>query len=155
MPGLEIGGPLSAGPQRVTDEFGTASSLVISTRSVGVGAPQPEAALEVNGDLLLERTGSPRVTLYSRGNGTQRYSIRATNDNDPAGGRLLVIRNESRNSDDLVLDNRGDLKLEHSGSPKLTLYSVWERHAALQHPGDERHRSRWRSAACHPQRVAQ
>ena len=123
MPRLEVTQPLSAAPQPVLDQAGTASPIVMSTTAVGIGAANPETALEIAGDVLLEYGGSPKITLYSRGNGTQRYSIRATNDDDQAGGRLLVIRNESRNSDDLVLDNRGDLKLEHSGSPTITLYS--------------------------------
>lgn len=47
-------------------------------------------------DITVERNGSPRLSLYSRGNGTQQYSIRDTNNQDSAGGRLLIIRNESQ-----------------------------------------------------------
>ena len=54
-----------------------------------------------------------------------------TNNRDAAGGRLLVFRNESQGRDDMVLDNAGNLKLEHNGSPKLTLYSHGYRHSAV------------------------
>src|SRR5687768_14666716 len=123
MPSLQVDQPLSATPQQVSDHSGALSPIHVSTAAVGIGNTSPEVALDIGGDVKLEYNGSPKVTLFSRGNGTQRYSIRATNDKDPAGGKSLVIRNESGERDDLVLDSRGDLKLEHNGSPKFTLYS--------------------------------
>ena len=61
-------------------------------------------------DITVERNGSPALHLYSRGNGTQHYTIRATNEADPAGGSLFVIRNESRGRDDLVLGADGVIR---------------------------------------------
>jgi len=123
MPRLEVSQPLSGDAQPVQDADGTLSTVYVSTASVGIKRAAPEGALDIGGEVKVEYSGSPTITLYSRGNGTQRYSIRATNDDDPAGGRLLVFRNESAQRDDLVLDDDGNLKLEHNGSPQITLYS--------------------------------
>jgi hypothetical protein len=67
----------------------------------------------IAGDLHLE-TGSgnengPKLGLRSRGPGTQHYSLRATNNLDPARGQRLVIRNESEQRDDIVLDPQGNV----------------------------------------------
>ncbi len=75
--------------------------------NVGIGKEDPNARLDVAGDIKAEYNGSPRLFLYSRGNGTQNYSIRATNDNDGAGGARLVVRNESYNSDVITVTGRG------------------------------------------------
>ena len=124
MPTLQIAQPLSATAQPVHDDTGALSPVHLSTTSVGIRSSSPEdAALDVGGDVKLEYNGSPRITLYSRGDGTHRYSIRATNSADHAGGRNLVIRNESAQRDDLVLDENGNLKLEQNGSPRITLFS--------------------------------
>ncbi len=123
MPRLRVELPLSSDAQPIEDSNGVLSSVYLSTGSFGIKRAVPEGALDVGGDVKVEYSGSPKITLYSRGNGTQKYSIRATNDEDPAGGRLLAFRNESAQRDDLVLDSAGNLKLEHDGSPQITLYS--------------------------------
>jgi hypothetical protein len=126
---LQVDEPLNATEQLVTDGQGTASVLALSSDSVGIGTTSPGALLGVGGDVHIERNGSPRVAIRSRGNGTQHYSIRVTNDHDSAGGRRFVIRNEDHDRDDLVLDNggtislKGDLHLERSGSPKIGVRS--------------------------------
>jgi hypothetical protein len=85
MPGLQTGQPLSTTPQPVSDDTGVVSALSLSTTSLGIGTPLPQAALHVAGALRLEHNGSPKITLFSHGHGTQGYSIRATNAADPAG----------------------------------------------------------------------
>jgi hypothetical protein len=126
---LQVDQALGATAQPVKDADGGLSSLSLSTNEVVIGATAPETPqpahvqLQVAGDVQIERNGSPKLSLFSHGYGTQQYSIRATNNRDAAGGRLLVFRNESQGRDDMVLDNAGNLKLEHNGSPKLTLYS--------------------------------
>jgi hypothetical protein len=126
---LQVDEPLNATEQLVKDGQGAASVLALSRDSVGVGTTSPGALLGVGGDVHIERNGSPRVAIRSRGNGTQHYSIRVTNDQDSAGGRRFVIRNEDNDRDDLVLDNggtislKGDLHLERGGSPKIAVRS--------------------------------
>ena len=126
---LQVDQALGATAQPVKDANGGVSVLALSTSAVSIGTtsaqtPQPpQVQLQIAGDVQIERNGSPKLALYSHGYGTQRYSIRVTNNRDAAGGRLLVFRNESQGRDDMVLDNAGNLKLEHNGSPKLTLYS--------------------------------
>jgi hypothetical protein len=126
---LQVDGPLNATEQLVKDGQGATSVLALSSDSVGIGTTSPQALLGVGGDVHIERNGSPRVAIRSRGNGTQHYSIRVTNDRDPAGGRRFVIRNEDHDRDDLVLDNggtislKGDLHLERSGSPRIGVRS--------------------------------
>ena len=56
-------------------------------------------------------TGSPKLSIRSRGNGTQHYSIRVTNDQDPAGGRNFIIRNEDHSRDELKIDNSGNISV--------------------------------------------
>jgi hypothetical protein len=63
-------------------------------------------------DVKIERNGSPKLSIQSRGNGTQHYSIRATNDDDAAGGSKFIIRNESRENDMLTIDNRGNIDVQ-------------------------------------------
>ena len=123
MPNLQIDQPVSTTPQVITDNTGAATPIAVSTTAVGIGTTTPDSALEVAGDIQLEYNGSPKISLFSHGFGTQHYSIRATNNRDPAGGSLLVFRNESTGEDVLVLNNAGELKLERNGSPKITLYS--------------------------------
>jgi hypothetical protein len=131
---LQIDQPMSEAPQNVTDQNGTASPLALSSGAVEIrtGAPTTEqrtpVPVAIAGDVRLEYNGSPQLVLYSRGNGTQRFSIRATNDKDAAGGRRLVIRNESQDQDLLTLESGGistssDLKIERNGSPQVVLYS--------------------------------
>lgn len=126
---LQVDQTLGATAQPVKDANGSVSALSLSTNALTIGTTKPETPqpaqvqLQVAGDVQIERNGSPKLTLYSHGYGTQQYSIRATNNADAAGGRLLVFRNESQGRDDMVLDSAGNLKLEHNGSPKLTLYS--------------------------------
>ena len=131
--GLQVDEALSdSATQPVKDEGGVSSALSLSTSTAGVGTPDARALLEVHGDVHLERNGSPTLALRSRGNGTQHYSMRATNDRDDAGGRRFVIRNEDQGADNLILDNggnvtlAGNLTLEKSGdfgSPTLGLHS--------------------------------
>ncbi|GAA1032162.1 hypothetical protein GCM10009557_29760 [Virgisporangium ochraceum] len=126
--GLEIENPLNGTGQPVADQNGTVSPLVLGTDSVGVRGGGTAAPVEIARDVTLEYNGSPRLVLHSRGNGTQRFSIRATNDRDDSGGRRLVVRNESQGVDILVFDLEGiftdkDIKIERSGSPRITLYS--------------------------------
>jgi hypothetical protein len=123
MPGLQTDHALSTTPQPVSDDTGVASALSLSTTSVSIGTPSPEVALHVAGSLKLELNGSPTLSLFSHGFGSEFYSIRATNDADDAGGRRLVFRNEGRQQDIIVIDNDGNLKLEHNGSPTLALFS--------------------------------
>ena len=110
---LQIDQPMSEAPQNVTDQNGTASPLALSSGAVEIrtGAPTTEqrtpVPVAIAGDVKLEYNGSPQLVLYSRGNGTQRFSIRATNDKDAAGGRRLVIRNESQGRDEITLDSQG------------------------------------------------
>lgn len=123
MPTLQVPQPLSTTAQPVSDETGARSSLHLSANAIGIATTSPDTALDIGGDVKLEYNGSPRLTLYSRGNGTQRYSLRVTNDSDPAGSRLLVIRNESVDRDFLTLDENCTLTMEHRGSPKISLHS--------------------------------
>jgi hypothetical protein len=118
MPGLQTGQPLSATPQPVSDATGVASALSLSTTSVGIGTPSPEVALHVAGSLKLELNGSPTLSLFSHGFGSEFYSIRATNDADNAGGRRLVFRNEGRGQDIIVIDNDGNVSF--AGDIRLT-----------------------------------
>ena len=74
--------------------------------------------LDNSGNLRLEHNGSPTLTLFSHGFGTQGYSIRATNDADDAGGRRLVFRNESHGQDIIVIDNDGNVSF--AGDIRLT-----------------------------------
>jgi hypothetical protein len=127
---LEVDQALDAAVvQPVKDENGTISPLALSTNAVCIGTTTPQTQLTVAGDVTMERNGSPKLSLHSRGFGTQHYSIRATNDQDSAGGRLFVIRNESDSRDDIALDSAGnvhivgDVNIERSGSPKLTIRS--------------------------------
>jgi hypothetical protein len=128
---LEVDKSLTAGEaQLVKDGEGAASPLALSSTAVGIGTTVPEhAELQIQGNVHLERNGSPRLSLRSRGNGTQWYSIRATNDRDSAGGRKLVIRNEDTGRDVLIVDGAGDIfapgdvRLERGGSPRLSLRS--------------------------------
>jgi hypothetical protein len=55
--------------------------------------------------------GSPTLFIRSRGNGTQRYSLRVTNDADPAGGRKLIVRNEDQSKDVLTLPPLGGIEV--------------------------------------------
>src|SRR6266508_366027 len=126
---LQVDQALGATAQPVKDANGGVSVLSLSTNAVSIGTTTPETPqppqvqVQIAGDVQIERNGSPKLTLYSHGYSTQQYSIRVTNNDDTAGGRLLVFRNESHQRDDMVLDNAGNLKLERSGSPKITLYS--------------------------------
>lgn len=76
----------------------------VATDRVGIGTREPEAALHIE-----QRGGSATLLLRSRGNGTQRYSIRATNDLDEAGGRKLVIRNEDQSRNVMSVTNAGNV----------------------------------------------
>ena len=82
-------------------------------------------------DVLITKSGdlgSPKLGVRSRGGGTQHYSIRVTNNNDNAGGRLFIIRNENANDDagrdELILDPFGTISipgvLEVAGDVRLT-----------------------------------
>jgi cytoskeletal protein CcmA (bactofilin family) len=57
--------------------------------------------------------GSPTLFIRSRGGGTQRYSLRVTNNQDShgAGSRRLIVRNEDVPRDELVLDPSGAIAL--------------------------------------------
>lgn len=94
---------------------GNKDFIINTTGHVGIGTESPSETLEVHGnifatgDVTLERGGSPALHLRSRGNGTQHYSMRATNNADPAGGRLFIIRNENQNRNDLVLGPDGNI----------------------------------------------
>ena len=126
---LQIDQALTTNAQPVKDRGGASSPLALSSAAVGIGTTTPEALLQVAGDVRLEENGSPRLALRSRGYGTQHYSLRVTNNRDPAGGRLFVIRNEDHERDDVILDNAGnikiagDVRLERSGSPRLGIRS--------------------------------
>jgi hypothetical protein len=115
--------------QPVKDDGGATSALSLAPSSVGIGTTEPQAPLHVAGNVHLAKNGSPSLGLNSRGNGMQHYTLRATNDRDPAGGRAFIIRNETKSRDDLILDTDGnirlvgDLRLERNGSPKLTIHS--------------------------------
>ncbi|MGW6726010.1 hypothetical protein ACWF9G_08910 [Nocardia sp. NPDC055029] len=129
MVDLRVDQTLNAVAQTVEDAGGNSSVLALSSTAVGIGTTSPEALLQVAGNVRLEKNGSPKLGIRSRGNGTQHYSLRATNDADAAGGRRFVIRNESEQRDDLILDNAGniqtpgDVRLEKNGSPKLGIRS--------------------------------
>jgi hypothetical protein len=126
MPALRVTDPLTASPQQISDESGAVSPIYVSTNRVGISREDPAVALDIEGDLKLEYNGSPRLTLFSRGNGSQQYSLRATNDRDSAGGNRLVFRNEDAGRDLLFVDSAGNLTLERhsqSGSPSITLHS--------------------------------
>ncbi|MGW6696546.1 hypothetical protein [Nocardia sp. NPDC055049] len=111
MADLRVDQTLNAVAQTVEDAGGNSSVLALSSTAVGIGTTSPEALLQVAGNVRLEKNGSPKLGIRSRGNGTQHYSLRATNDADAAGGRRFVIRNESEQRDDLILDNVGDVRL--------------------------------------------
>lgn len=118
------------GPSRV---LGDSTITETANGSVGIGTTVPDTKFEVqDGDVQIEKSGSPALFLFSRGGGTQRYSLRATNDLDRAGGRNFIIRNESQGRDELTitpfgnvgigttapqarLDVRGNVKLGNSG----------------------------------------
>jgi hypothetical protein len=86
--------------------------VVVTERgAVGIGTLAPEEKLDVRGDVKIEKSGSARLSIRSRGNGTQHYSIRATNNDDPAGGRKFIIRNEDHSRDDLTIDNLGNISV--------------------------------------------
>ncbi|MFF0532944.1 hypothetical protein ACFYT3_31815 [Nocardia amikacinitolerans] len=129
MVNLKVDQALNTAAQTVEDAQGNSSILALSSAAVGIGTTSPEERLQVAGNVRLERNGSPTLGLRSRGNGTQHYSLRATNDADAAGGRRFIIRNESEERDDLVLNSfgnfqiQGDVRLERNGSPKLGLRS--------------------------------
>jgi hypothetical protein len=76
----------------------------------------------IAGDLRLEKGSGeidgPKLGIRSRGPGTQHYSLRATNNRDPAGGRRLVIRNEDVGRDEVVLDPGGNVTF--AGDVRLT-----------------------------------
>lgn len=126
---LQIDQALTTNAQPVKDKGGGTSVLALSSAAVGIGTTAPEVLLQVAGDVRLEKNGSPKLGIRSRGYGTQHYSLRATNNRDSAGGRLFIIRNEDHARDDFVLDNAGniriagDMRLERSGSPKLGIRS--------------------------------
>ncbi|MGY1871972.1 hypothetical protein, partial [Nocardia gipuzkoensis] len=126
---LQIDQALNTAAQTIEDQGGNSSILALSSGAVGIGTTSPAESLQVAGNVRLERNGSPKLGLRSRGNGTQHYSLRATNDADAAGGRRFVIRNESEERDDLILNSAGnlqipgDVRLERNGSPKLGLRS--------------------------------
>jgi hypothetical protein len=126
---LQIDQALTPSAQSVKDEGGGTSPLALSSAAVGIGTTAPEVPLHISGDVLVEKNGSPKLAIQSHGYGTQHYSLRVTNNQDSAGGRLFVIRNEDHGRDDLVLDNAGniripgDMRLERNGSPKLGIQS--------------------------------
>ena len=95
--------------QAVHDGQGGASPLSLSLASVGIGTTSPAALLGVAGDVHMEKSGSPKLSIRSRGHGTQHYSLRATNAEDEAGGRCFVVRNEDHGRDDIVLDAAGNV----------------------------------------------
>ena len=74
---------------------------------------------DFNENVHIEFGGSPKVSLRSRGNGTQHYSIRVTNDSDtqttlPSGvriGKKLIIRNEDQSRDELIIDEKGNIQV--------------------------------------------
>lgn len=108
---LQIDEALKGEAQPIKDTSGASSPLSLSLGGVGIGIgpTPPQAELEVAGNIHLERNGSPRIALRSRGHGTQHYSLRVTNARDEAGGRRLVIRNEDHQRDDIVLNNDGNV----------------------------------------------
>jgi hypothetical protein len=122
--------------QSVKDENGAISPLALSINAVGIGTTTPQTQLEIAGDVTMERNGSPKLSIRSRGNGTQHYSVRATNNQDSAGGRNFIIRNETHSRDEIVLDSSGnvhivgDVNIERSGSPS---FSVRSRGNGTQH----------------------
>jgi hypothetical protein len=60
-------------------------------------------------DIQIMFSGSPKLSIQSRGGGTQHYSVRVTNNEDAAGGRKFIIRNEDQSRDDLTLDDSGNI----------------------------------------------
>ncbi|MGH8495550.1 MAG: hypothetical protein ACREVN_05395 [Gammaproteobacteria bacterium] len=66
---------------------------------------------EFNEDVKIEKSGSPKLSIRSRGSGTQHYSIRVTNSKDAAGGRNFIIRNEDSGKDVLMIDKTGNIQV--------------------------------------------
>ena len=84
--------------------------MVKNTGNVGIGTTNPGTKLEVEGgDLQIEKFGSPKLYIWSRGNGTQKYSIRATNNDDSAGGRKFIVRNEDQSTDVITITSGGNV----------------------------------------------
>ncbi|MFC9664590.1 hypothetical protein ACFVJ5_30510 [Nocardia sp. NPDC127606] len=129
MVNLRIDQALNTVAQTVEDQGGNSSVLALSSTAVGIGTSSPAELLQVAGNVRLERNGSPKLSIRSRGSGSQHYSLRATNDADAAGGARFAIRNEGQDRDDLVLDSAGNIqipgnvRLERNGSPKLSIRS--------------------------------
>jgi len=101
------------------------STYVAANGNLGVGmverATDPLQKLHVyGGDLLVEKTGSPKIFLWSRGNGTHQYSLRVTAQDDSAGQRNFVIRNESHGTDDFMISNDGKVGIG-TADPQFTL----------------------------------
>ncbi|WP_217998346.1 hypothetical protein [Gordonia rhizosphera] len=67
--------------------------------------------MAVGGDVHLEKSGSPKLSIRSRGHGTQHYSVRVTNarDGDGADARCFVVRNEDHGRDEIILDAAGNV----------------------------------------------
>jgi hypothetical protein len=116
---LQVDQALVADVARVVkDETGGTSPLALTVNTVCVGTILQESvedAQSTGTDLLLEKgsgtVDGPKLGIRSRGPGTQHYSLRATNNRDPAGNRRLIVRNEGAGRDDIVLDNAGNVSL--------------------------------------------
>jgi hypothetical protein len=97
----------SDGPSGV---LGDSTITETANGNVGIGTTVPDTKFEVqDGDVQIESSRSPSLFLFSRGGGTQRYSLRATNDRDIAEGRKFIIRNESYGRDELTITPFGNV----------------------------------------------
>lgn len=114
---LDVGGQNNSQARIHLGDMAEPDNPVTTLGNVGIGTMNPEAKLDVRGDAKIEKSGSAKLSIRSRGNGTQHYSLRATNDNDAAGGRKFIIRNEDQSMDVLTINRDGNIDV--SGDIRL------------------------------------